>query len=124
MVFTNWKNRQHLTENGSSFFNVNAIANEANFSSIPENGLAGRNHLGIGNIRQNEYVKAEKIDESLTEIIIEKTVVKYRTPFLYNSVSDFRQPKGFQTSDLKSSFTMTQYAQFRKVAPIIKFPKL
>lgn len=99
---------------------MNAMENESNFSTIPEREVAAPRLLGVGNLRPNEYVQIEEVDQSLGSRISQKTLNKYPTPFVYQSMSDFRQPKGYQNSDMKTAFIAAQLSRSKMVAPVVK----
>jgi hypothetical protein len=127
MEFTkNWEYRKALTQKSLPLIEVNRANSEVSFHHIPEKDYHDKltNAIGVGNIAAHQYTgindpttETSFIQESAKDLVSKS---KSYTPHLYTSFSDFRQPKGYHTSDLKVSFLSAYYSEARQVAPVIQ----
>lgn len=122
---TNWEYRNNLTAKGRPFIEINRVNADVQFHHIPERDYHDKlaNSIGVAAATASgEYTDVEnKIKkDTLIESSSKGIIAESHTPFLYSSFSDFRQPKGYQSSDLKVSYLSSHYSEARQVAPVIK----
>lgn len=95
-IKSNWEYRNFLTQNANEIMKYNFLesSNDVGYYKRP---------IDIPSINSNAYVLSQN---------------SY-TPYLYRSLTDNSQPKGFVSSDLKNLYLSREQLESRKISPVI-----